>query len=424
MWLINCQTLTLVEKGSPARVKYAILSHTWEEGEEVQFYEFKHHTATEKRGWAKIRNLCRLALADGYQFAWCDTCCIDKTSSAELTEAINSMFPWYAAADICYVYLADYDSSNRSGNMGDSRWFKRGWTLQELIAPAEVRFYDSSWSTMGTKVNMSKEIAEITGIEENVLSASKDRDLDDVLGQLSIAKRMAWAAKRETTRTEDAAYCLLGIFGVNLPLLYGEGDRAFMRLQEEIVKTSNDLSLFAWTSSENALLGSRDSYSGVFAQNPRDFLHSGEMVLSSNGMYNSEFTLCNKGIKMEMLLFYSLKMELHLLALNCHEAAAPKDNIGIYLKHHGANVYSRARPRTFVYEFDANLKMSPDKSFFLNKQLTPALRDHWTQFTAMQSSSQTWEEPSGNFSLMGRWGPKPSGMAGSACSLQRDLSIS
>ncbi|KAI0182907.1 heterokaryon incompatibility protein-domain-containing protein [Xylaria flabelliformis] len=305
MWLIDCRKLTLVEVGSPIGFKYVILSHAWEYGEEVQFDEFKNRTAKKKRGWDKIRKLCQLAKGEGYQFAWCDTCCINKTSSAELTEAINSMFPWYAAADICYVYLADYDHSNPDSELRASRWFTRGWTLQELIAPAEVRFYDASWITIGSKATLSKEISDITGIKEYILRALNDQNLEDFLSQVPIAARMSWAARRETTRIEDMAYCLLGIFGVNLPLLYGEGERAFIRLQEEIVKNNNDLSLFAWKLSEWEIADLFDSYCGVFARHPRNFLYSGGIVLVRDVMYNPDFSMSNKGVKIEMDLSYS-----------------------------------------------------------------------------------------------------------------------
>ncbi|KAI1737549.1 heterokaryon incompatibility protein-domain-containing protein [Xylaria scruposa] len=325
-----------------------------------------------KRGWEKIRKLCQLANDEGYQFAWCDTCCIDKTSSAELTEAINSMFSWYAAAGICYVYLADYDHSNLNSELSASKWFTRGWTLQELIAPAEVRFYDASWITIGLKATLSKEISHITSIEEQILLASKDRDLETVLSQVPIAVKMAWAARRETTRTEDIAYCLLGIFGVNLPLLYGEGERAFIRLQEEIVKNNNDLSLFAWRSAESGPLG---SYCGVFARHPRDFLSSGGIIPASNIMYNSDYAISNKGVKIEMDLSYSNEVDLHVLFLNCHDCVGEVAYLGIFLKNQGANVFARARP----YEFASRglkvprISSTERKSFFLNMSLSPSV---------------------------------------------------
>ncbi|MCJ1239950.1 hypothetical protein MMC14_007949 [Varicellaria rhodocarpa] len=140
--LIARETFWLEEFVNFKEVKYAILSHTWENGEEVQYNDFQNRGAKEKRGWQKIDKTCQLALDDGCDFVWVDTCCIDKTSSAELSEAINSMFPWYHGSEICYAYLPDYDASDPNANISQSRWFTRGWTLQELIAPAWARFYD------------------------------------------------------------------------------------------------------------------------------------------------------------------------------------------------------------------------------------------------------------------------------------------
>lgn len=181
---------------------------------------------------------------------------IDKTSSSELSEAINSMFMWYQNSDICYAYLSDVPdlySVHDPNWMGVfdvrgifkwSAWFTRGWTLQELIAPSVVEFYTADWKPFGSKEILQKKIAEITGINPKAL-------LGENLSTFNIAERMSWAASRTTTRLEDKAYSLLGVFQVNMPLLYGEGNRAFLRLQEEILKTTEDYTIFAWPGAVN-----------------------------------------------------------------------------------------------------------------------------------------------------------------------------
>jgi hypothetical protein len=126
-------------------------------------------------------------------------------------------------------------------DLRNSRWFRRGWTLQELIAPPIVEFYDRNWFEVGTKLSLLGTIAAITRIDIRVLENSQRLD------SVNVASRMSWASERKTTRKEDEAYCLMGIFGVNMPLLYGEGHRAFHRLQEEIMKIHDDYTLFAWT---------------------------------------------------------------------------------------------------------------------------------------------------------------------------------
>lgn len=244
MRLINTTTMQLEEFiANPP--PYAILSHTWED-DEVTFQDFTHPDptiASSKKGFAKIQNTCRQAKRAGISYAWVDTCCIDKTSSAELTEAINSMFAWYAASDACYAFLTDLDPMDTANppepllKFAACRWFSRGRTLQELIAPKVVEFYNKDWTLYGTKVGLSKMLEAITGIDGQVLRASA------VLADIPVARRTSWAANRRTTRVEDIADSLLGIFDVSMPMLYGEGQKAFIRLQEEIAKETNDLTL-------------------------------------------------------------------------------------------------------------------------------------------------------------------------------------
>ncbi|KAH8665740.1 heterokaryon incompatibility protein-domain-containing protein [Tricladium varicosporioides] len=221
--------------GSREVPEYAILSHTWGT-EEVTLQDIKTSNSVGLEGYKKVRKACSVAAANGFEYIWIDTCCIDKTSSAELSEALNSMFRWYQEAEKCYAYLADvpHHSSNQNSSVIrpeflHSRWFTRGWTLQELIAPLSVIFLDNEWQEIGTKPDLQEEISEITGIPGDFL-------LGDDLRHASIAQRMSWASKRETTRIEDLAYCLMGLFGIYMPMLYGEGERAFIRLQEEILR--------------------------------------------------------------------------------------------------------------------------------------------------------------------------------------------
>ncbi|KAH8602820.1 heterokaryon incompatibility protein-domain-containing protein [Bisporella sp. PMI_857] len=242
MRLLHAETKKLFEFFDKQIPKYAILSHTWGV-EEVTFQEMQAfpRLCETKAGWLKIINCCRLALTQGLQYVWVDTCCIDKSSSSELSEAINSMFNYYRTAQICCVYLADVHTNAISqrdsfdAEFSGSRWFTRGWTLQELLAPRSVWFYNSRWQR--------RIVSKVTGIRrEFLIGINSQRHF----AKASIAEKMSWAASRQTIRTEDMAYCLFGIFGVNMPLLYGEGERAFSRLQSEIIKTSGDHSFLAY----------------------------------------------------------------------------------------------------------------------------------------------------------------------------------
>jgi Heterokaryon incompatibility protein (HET) len=239
MRLINTHTLKLEEfvKGGPFDgLQYIILSHTWGK-DEISFEEFQYGRTN-----AKIRQTCAQARREGFRYVWIDTCCIDKRSSAELSEAINSMYKWYQWASICYVFLEDCPSieilREDPAHLWECRWFSRGWTLQELIAPKIVEFYNPSWIEIGTKSSLRELIARRTNIPEDVLTGFKRPK------EYNVAVRLGWAARRYTTRVEDSAYCLMGLFGIHLPLLYGEGKSAFQRLQEEILRVEEDYSLF------------------------------------------------------------------------------------------------------------------------------------------------------------------------------------
>ncbi|KAF9220845.1 hypothetical protein BS17DRAFT_738923, partial [Gyrodon lividus] len=212
-------------------------------------------------GTTKLQKFCLLAREKGFLWGWSDTCCIDKSSTAELQESIVSMFTWYRNSALTLVYLSDvvHDSEE---NLRRSVWFTRGWTLQELLAPKSIQFFKANWSplsTCGRSHYNSKGcpecvalLANITGIQENYITWFEP-------GAKDVKERMSWAARRRTTKPEDISYCLLGIFDVQMPVMYGERDKAFVRLQEAIIKKTSDPSLFDWVGkpcSENSFLAS------------------------------------------------------------------------------------------------------------------------------------------------------------------------
>ena len=227
---------------------YAILSHTWADGQEVTYSELVAGAGKDKTGFAKIRFCSERVEADGLEYCWVDTCCIDKSTSDELSTAINSMFRWYQRASKCYVYLSDVSVPDEISDaeaypiawqetFGRSRWFTRGWTLQELLAPASVEFFSEQGKRLGTRVSLEQKLHDITQIP---IAALRGRPL----GEFSVEDRMSWAAGRMTTRQEDKVYCLLGIFGVFLSLIYGEGEAyATLRLKEEIQKRQEGRSI-------------------------------------------------------------------------------------------------------------------------------------------------------------------------------------
>ncbi len=291
MWLLGTTTLELYDFLTDVP-DYVILSHTWGP-EEVSFDDIKDlQVRRTLKGFDKIVGCCQQALQDGFEWVWIDTCCIDKRSSAELSEAINSMYEWYWRAAKCYVHLSDAPEQRP---FVKSVWFERGWTLQELLAPAALEFFDHEWNFMGTKLGLNKEIQQATGIQKTYLL---DRhNIQDA----SVATKFSWASKRVTTRTEDVAYCLLGLMGVNMPMLYGEGGNAFARLQLELLKNSNDHTIFAWGAFETAHLDASEfqATKTVLAPSPACFRYSAGLRTTVIGRSERSLTheVTNNGLR-------------------------------------------------------------------------------------------------------------------------------
>ncbi|KAI0098181.1 heterokaryon incompatibility protein-domain-containing protein [Nemania sp. FL0031] len=366
--------------------EYAILSHTWiSPKDEVTYQDFKNRRSDiendiyKQKGWAKLKRYCDRAARDGWDWAWMDTCCIDKTNPADTQEAINAMFRWYQNAGICYTYLEDVDANTAldrlsltsgssimsldldtiSGkdNVADpasfphmilssllikAKWFTRGWTLQELLAPPYLVFVDCAWRRIGTREHWTPEIKKACRIEAKHLSGFNPADYTSC----SIAMRLSWASNRETTVEEDETYSLLGLFGISLPLIYGEGRlRAFNRLQRELITVYNDDSIFAW----KALLPSNKygpgthhrgdkSKHGILAPSIREFWDASS--IHSFGLDVNTFSMTNRGLEINAKRWRSKNDRTKcLIGLNCGVDLARL--IRIPLHHHSDNSYER-----------------------------------------------------------------------------------
>lgn len=347
---------------------YAILSHTWGKNEvtfdDVKLFRSKQDFCSamdqDKRAYAKIHQAARAARADGYSHIWIDSCCIDKSSSSELSEAINSMFAWYRQAGVCYSHLADF-SLRSDRDIGRSRWFTRGWTLQELIAPREMVFVDVEWLPLGTKKSLRDDITAVTKIEGTVLDGES-------LEEVPAAARISWVAGRKTTRPEDIAYCLLGLLGVNMPLLYGEGrERAFLRLQEEFVKVSDDDSLFAWRASPDD--AREKPYWGLLAPTP-DYFARSEVYKKSNllTLHDGNPTLVtNRGLRVEMALSPMLgdtSITIFLAILHCNARFATWDRpAAIFLQRLSGheNQYARVAADIILHPYMSVVNLPWDR---------------------------------------------------------------
>lgn len=250
--------ISLCEKHGADIPPYMILSHRWR-AEEILFAEITNpdpSVCRRKLGWAKLESSCRIALEMGLEYVWIDTCCIDKSSSAELSDTINLMYHYYARSSVCVAYL---DDAKDTDAISASIWFTRAWTLQELIAPKNLHVYSRGWQKLGTKASLSKCLSHASRVPEQVLLDSS------CLEAYSASEKMYWTAWREATRNEDEAYSLLGIFGVTLTPTYGEGlTMAFRRLQVQILQHRHDHTVFAW--------GHRAPSGDMLASSARDFL--------------------------------------------------------------------------------------------------------------------------------------------------------
>ncbi|KAH8593051.1 heterokaryon incompatibility protein-domain-containing protein [Bisporella sp. PMI_857] len=386
MRLLNVATMKLEEYFGSQIPKYAILSHCWA-ADEITFQDINLSDWRTMRGASKIEHASAYCRSQNQTYIWIDTCCIDKSSSAELSEAINSMYSWYERAVICYAYLEDVNGIVRpegleggSACLDDvvedeirrSRWFTRGWTLQELIAPQTVAFFNKNWSHLGDKRSLWALLSKITTILPSVLLNPSQ------ITSCSVARKMSWAASRETTRDEDVAYCLLGIFGVNMPLLYGEGMRAFIRLQEEIVKESDDQSIFAWGLLEQSwgrpwpirILENGDKSAGVLAVHPAYFAGSANIVPFPSEPDRQPFSMTNRGLRIELpMLNHSSFGTSSVAMLNCHYENDFSGVIAIFLDEtENTSTFARSLdPGGFKYPIKT-AKEAEMRTIYIKKQ--------------------------------------------------------
>ncbi|OLN96661.1 Ankyrin-3-like protein 1 [Colletotrichum chlorophyti] len=336
MRLINVNTGRL-EEFQGDKPPYAILSHTWgPDIEEILFTDLQGcRTSKPGFGSVKFSGLLEQAKVAGLNYAWMDTCCIDKANSNEVSEAINSMFRWYQEASVCCVILSDVpsrDDPDWKSAFRTSRWFSRGWTLQELLAPHKLVFYSKNWEPMGTKSQLAVTIKEITSIPLRFLLGTA------ALHEASVAQRMSWAAKRTTKRAEDAAYSLLGMFDVEMRANYAENDHSFIRLQELILKKNVDDSILAWNldPSHSGVESPTTSFSllgGFLATSPSDFANCGNVVSREDAAPTIQrFELSNGSLHLQLPLLHTTDSDQNLGLLKCRlEAEDEGRTIGIPL---------------------------------------------------------------------------------------------
>jgi hypothetical protein len=328
---------------------------------------------TERSGYAKIAQTARIALKLDFKFFWVDTCCIDKTSSAELQEAINSMFRWYQKSTLCIVFLADATPMRAKGSLThyftgvlrESRWVSRGWTLQELIAPPQTKFYAQNWTRICDKLDVIAPLESVTGIPSNVLRGEGFMDE-------SVAQRFSWAANRSTARIEDSAYSLMGLFDIHMPMLYGEGEKAFIRLQEEILKNNGDDSIFAWQAPD----AGHSTFRGLLARSPSEFRKCGGIYRGNPAL---EISKTNLGFHLFLNLRPFGKSKNSYVA-TLHVGNHRDQHIGIVLKKLGpdeqspsGSQYARVSARSLILGDSTSSKYSTGTKYGIYLRQNPQL---------------------------------------------------
>ncbi|KAH7909625.1 hypothetical protein BJ138DRAFT_1154769 [Hygrophoropsis aurantiaca] len=286
----------LIKKLIQFKVRYAIFSHRWFGTGEPTYQDMSKGKVPDGPGYKKLKEFCKKAKEFGCDFVWSDTCCIDKTSSAELDEAIRSMFRWYRGSHICIAYLAD---SSSIADFEKEAWFKRGWTLQELLAPVKLKFYGKGWVPLSRAENDKG-----NGRDNRIMDAISTFTRIPISDLISfqprtdrVREKMSWASTRRTTKVEDVAYSLIGIFDVSLMVAYGEGRRAFFRLLETIVQQSNGLDIFQWK-------GEPSPHNIALPSSPRCYPYRGDrgFALRPDRTGDQFFALTNIGLRIKLLI--------------------------------------------------------------------------------------------------------------------------
>ena len=240
----------LIEQVVGEFYRYATFSHTWE-GSEPLFKKVIKIVVYDLDAFSthnKLQTFCKIVRDEGFNWAWSDTCCIDKGDHFVLQEALVRMFKWYEGSAMTIIFLCDVDQFAELGALVMSRWNSRGWTLQEYHASKVIRIYTKDWTPyLGLTLYNHKESPEIMSEMEKATGISAQALMALHPGLSDIREKLCLASTRQTTRVEDAAYSLLGIFSTSLPITYGEGDKALGRLLSQLLMSSGDTSILAWT---------------------------------------------------------------------------------------------------------------------------------------------------------------------------------
>ena len=342
---------------------YITVSHCWDKDEIVYDDMAGLDSATERASFSKFRNAGRIATSLGIPWIWIDTVCINRSSTTELTEAVNSSFRWFRDSNTCIVYLDDltYEPTANEQDLEIAlrrcRWMRRCWTLQELIAPPRVKFYDSEWRFIGSKKSLLHILSRITRVNEEVLEDA------NCLAEYAVGVRMSWAAHRLAHRIEDMAYSLIGIFDVSMPIIYGEGVRSFLRLQEEILKYIDDATLFAWQAYGSQM------YRGLFASSPSEFSHFTTLSTTKSSRLQGLVCTTSSGVIIESLFWIDNAHKAVILGISVEDTDLSTSKcMGVLLREWNG-YFVRYSPQTILKLHD--LPFGTPAKLLVKRDITP-----------------------------------------------------
>lgn len=262
-------------RGVETFFEYVMFSHKWEETcNEPSFQDVLgksvYHDLERSPTNEKLRKFCEIVRETGYRWAWSDTCCIDRTNSFMLNKAIVSMYRWYKESALTLALLSSIVPPSKRGDLRDSIWMTRAWTLQELLAPRAIRFYDSEWKLYLNDPHHDHRVSPIINAELAAAVSVTSKTISAFHpGDLGVREKLRLASTRSSTKEEDIAYSLFGIFASDLQPNYGEGKDALGRLLEEIVHRSGDITVLAWTGSSSRFNSCLPAEIAVYKEPPK-----------------------------------------------------------------------------------------------------------------------------------------------------------
>jgi hypothetical protein len=380
--------------------RYATFSHTWEDNEPL-FEDVIHivvYALAESFTHDKLQMFCKIAREAGFHWAWSDTCCINKSDHFVLQEALVAMFKWYEGSALTIIFLRGVRSPSRRGDLMRSIWNTRAWTFQEYHASKVVRFYTEDWTPyMNLDIPNHKDCPEVISEMEEATNANVSAQALKALkpGIEGIREKLCLASRRETTLVEDAAYSLLGIFSISLPIVYGEGDQALGRLLAQLLTCSGDTSILAWTGRSGSFNSCLPTGITVFNNLPNLYIPASvdmETIISRRRPSSPNLALIMKLYDRLHALpvpsFANQRMKLPCLTFKLGPVLATRDALGhVFRARTGALGIVEIRTTEDLSRLDSLTLVHPWIDFLLDRRQPVGITETTPESTPAQSLS-------------------------------------